>query len=359
MSLLFELLQVAIGARTELTKVPSCNEWCCVFDEACKQAVAGVAFYGVSLLGEKGIRPPQELLLKWIGVSEVMERQRNEDLNKKCVELINRFEKEGYNVTILKGQGIALLYDDTLQTLRQAGDIDIYVSGGLSKAYAFAKGTGQKDIKWDYKHLHFNIWNDVEIEIHYHVEVLYNLIQNRKLQKWFRDNEESLFEKQGDLITPTLEMNVFYILLHIYRHFFTEGVGFRQLMDYFFVLRRFHEEGNSGQRFIDAVRQFGMERFAKGVMWVMQEVFAMPKEWMLWSIDEKEGSFILAQVLDGGNFGHYAEKKNLLKGSLKYAESLTRHSLNLLRRYPSEALWTPIWIVWHKCWKVYMKRQLA
>lgn len=359
MNLFFELLQVAIGTRTELTKVPSCDEWYRVFDEASKQAVVGVAFYGVSLLSEKGTYPPQELLLQWVGVCEMMVKQRNAEMDVHCVELLNRLNHAGLHSTILKGQGISILYGKSLASLRQPGDIDVFVSNGIQSAINFAKSLGNNNIHWDYKHLHLCIWDDVEIELHYQVEVLFNIFKNKKLHKWFKDNEALLYEKHGEIITPTLEMNVFYILLHIYRHFFTEGVGLRQIMDYYFVLRKAHEVGLVAQGSIDAVTQFGMERFAQGLMWVMKEVFAMPEEWMLWNFDEKEGRFILKQVMGGGNFGHYGEKRNRLKGSLKYVESLTRHSLHLLRRYPSEAFWTPVWIVWHKCWKMYMKRLLA
>jgi len=96
-----------------------------------------------------------------------------------------------------------------------------------------------------------------------------------------------------------------------------------------------------------------MERFAKGLMWVMLEVMAMPREWMLWEPDEKEGKYILEQVMAGGNFGHYGDHQKYNTGNLGYVRSLCHHSLHLMRHYPDEAIWVPVWIVWHKLWKIF------
>lgn len=352
MSLLFELLQVSLGTRAVLSRIPTNEEWLELYDEACKQAVAGVAFHGLGVLREQGIVPPQDLLLQWIGLSEFIVKQRNEQLDKWCYTLLSRLEEAGLHATILKGQGVAKLYGEELSSLRQSGDIDVYVSAGKRHALDCVKGLGIRVESWDYKHAHLRVWEDVEVELHYHVEMLFNLGKNKKLQKWFKANEGQLYTQQGKMVTPSVEMNVFYILLHIYRHFFTEGIGMRQLMDYFFVLKTVQDKELNAKDSIEAVSAFGMGQFAKGLMWVMQEVFAMPEDWMLWESDEKEGRFILKQVMEGGNFGHYREKNNRLKGPLKYVESLTKHSLHLIKRYPSEALWTPIWIVWHKGWKM-------
>lgn len=43
----------------------------------------------------------------------------------------------------------------------------------------------------------------------------------------------------GEITVPTLSFNVIYILSHLYRHVFTEGIGLRQLLDYYFVIEKF------------------------------------------------------------------------------------------------------------------------
>lgn len=357
----FELIQVALGNKEKLSSTPSVKDWNALFLESKKQSVVGIAFEGLQKLPQEQW-PPQHLVLQWIGYSQQIQR-RNAILNERCVELLSRLSSAGLHPTILKGQGIARYYSPTLQCLRQAGDIDVYVNDGREKAISFAKTIGQESIDWDYKHLHLQVWDDTEVEMHYHVEVLLNLWKNRKLHKWFREHEAELFahandnlnENTGGMTTPMVEFNVFYILLHIYRHFLYEGVGLRQIVDYYFVLKNLNLNDNHNHNesyAYKAVGEFGMEKFAMGLMWVMQEALGMPREWMLWEADEKEGRYILEQVITGGNFGHYDKRLKHSGGKLGSVKAILTHNLHLLIHYPSDVIWAPVWIVWHKWWKL-------
>ena len=154
-------------------------------------------------------------------------------------------------------------------------------------------------------------------------------------------------------MTPTVEFNVFYILLHIYRHFLYEGVGLRQIVDYYFVLKKFNHDVDINESYAyKAVREFGMEKFAKGLMWVMQKALGMPSEWMLWEPDEKEGKYILKQVMTGGNFGHHDKRLKHSGGKLGAVKAILTHNMHLVTHYPSDVVWAPVWIVWHKLWKL-------
>ena len=359
--LFFELLQIVLGNREGLSVVPSAEKWTGLYDESERQALTGIVLHGIDRLPTEQ-RPPQALLLQWIGVGQMIE-QRNHLLDVRCKELLSNLTSAGLHPTILKGQGVARYYPEALQKLRQPGDIDVYVSDGREKAIAYAKSLGQKDIDWDYKHLHLKIWDDIEVEMHYHVEVLLNLWKNRKLQKWFRKHESVLFahandnfnENRSGLITPAVEFNVFYILLHIYRHFLYEGVGLRQIVDYYYVLSTVNISGSKIQEYVGAVREFGMEKFAKGLMWVMHETLGMSREWMFWEPDEKEGRYILKQVMTGGNFGKHDMRLKHSGGKLGAIKAILTHNLHLLTHYPSDVIWAPVWIVWHKLWKTWIQ----
>jgi len=299
------------------------------------------------------------------------------------VELQKKLEDSGIRSSILKGQGIASYYGE-LASLRQPGDIDIYVDCERKKALQFAKSVGSKDVEWDYKHLHLDVFPDTEVEVHYRVEVLLNLRKNRKLQKWFKGIEDDIFGQEvnlsriresENLCIPTVEFNLFYILLHIYRHFLYEGVGVRQLMDYYFVLKantnnpndtngslrsKLHENHNENLSsstdytdLTDLLKQFGMWKFARGLMWVMQRVFGLEKEYMICEPQEDEGRFILSEVMEGGNFGHYDERLSSDQGGkLQTMKKVVKHNVHLMRHYPSEIIWPPVWFVWYKLWKL-------
>lgn len=353
--LFFELLQVALDNRERLTKTPSAAEWMEIYAESERQTVSGILLYGIERLPVEQ-RPPQVLLLQWIGVGQIIERH-NHLLDERCKKILSNLTSVGLHPTILKGQGIAQCYPKVLQKLRQSGDIDVYISDSREKAIEYARSLGQKKIEWDYKHLHLKVWDDTEVEMHYHVEVLLNLWKNSRLQRWFGKHQDAIQGSMskfqgGDVVTPTVEFNVFYILLHIYRHFLYEGVGLRQIVDYYFVLRTVQVSGSKIQEYINAVRDFGMEKFATGLMWVMHEALGMSREWMLWEPDEREGRYILKQVMTGGNFGHHDERLKHTCGKIGAVKAILTHNLHLLTHYPSDVIWAPVWIVWHKLWKV-------
>ena len=364
-----------------MSKIPSEQEWQALFDMSEKQAVAGVAMAALEKLSKKGQKPPMDLLYEWIGLSEQI-RQENLRQNRYCKQLQRELGEAGLRSSILKGQGILLLYDECLRELRQSGDIDIYVDCGLKGAMEIARQLGVDKPQWDYKHLHLNLWDDADVEMHYRVEVLLNLWKNRKLQKWFKAHTEEVFgpadciatphsqrenatlskrerKEIAEIITPTVEFNVFYILLHIYRHFLYEGVGMRQIIDYYFVLKNLNNSLNldsntnlTDSYAVKAVGEFGLERFAKGLMWVMQEALRMPREWMLWGPDEKEGRLILDEVMAGGNFGHHDSRLTHEGGKLNTVKQVCKHNWHLMSHYPADVIWAPGWFVWHKCWKL-------
>lgn len=355
-SLFFELLQVALGNRERLSRTPSAAEWADMYAVSEQQAVTGILLHGIERLKKLNadLNLNQRFLLKWIGVGQMIE-QRNHLLDERCKELLSNLTSAGLHPTILKGQGVAQYYSTALQRLRQPGDIDVYVSDGREKAIAYAKCIGQKDINWDYKHLHLRVWDDTEVEMHYHVEVLLNLWKNKRLQKWYKENEVLLYFNNADLVTPTIEMNLFYILLHIYRHFFTEGVGLRQLIDYYFVLVAANgtlPKYVGGKSLEHVLKSFGMWRFARGIMWIMQEIFALDRKYMYCEPLEKEGRFILDIVLDGGNFGHKNSFNVKGIGRVNTLVSVAKHNIQILKKYPLEALLSPLWYVWHKAWKL-------
>ena len=131
-------------------------------------------------------------------------------------------------------------------------------------------------------------------------------------------------------------------------------------MDYYFLLRNINvnkkDKGDKSHHFNRLFKEFGMERFVGAVMWIMQEVFGMDRERMLCEPDEKEGRYILAEVMAGGNFGHHDKRiRKVGKGKWQSVFATLQHAMHVLRRYPSEALWMPVWMVYHFIWKRALK----
>ena len=90
-----------------------------------------------------------------------------------------------------------------------------------------------------------DVFPDTEVEFHYRPMVLRDPIKNKRLQRFFDENAPIQFEntvlldkEKGLQITATTNaFNLVHQLVHIYLHFITGGVGLRQWMDYYFVLK--------------------------------------------------------------------------------------------------------------------------
>lgn len=360
-NLFFELIQVSIGRRDVLSRVPSAKEWRVLYALAVKQAVAGVCFCGVQRLAkEQRAKMPKQLMMQWFAIAEQI-RQRNRLLNARAKGLTEKFAEGGYRSCVLKGQGIAEIYSDNdsvsghLGTYRQSGDIDLWVDGERMKVLDYARSFGEVGLV-DIKQADFKCFKDVDVEIHSIPAIFYNPLSYRKFCSWLKWIKEEQFSiGEMGFASPAIEFNVVYVLIHIYRHMFDEGVGLRQLMDYYFVLRAFHgTHGGHGDANANAnFRKFGMERFAKAVMWVMQEVFGMERECLLCKPSEKYGRRLLDIVMVGGNFGQYDQRNRHGKeNALQRGFRNLRHNMQVVKDYPSEVLWAPFWKVWHYVWRM-------
>ena len=206
-----------------------------------KQSLVGVCFAAVQRLPEVE-RSPEMLYLTWMCMAAKIQ-QRNEVVNRQCVELQEKLSADEFRTYIMKGQSNAAMYGE-LQMLRQSGDIAVYPEGGLDKVLAYAKTYGNvghvNELEMS---VPFN--SNTEVEFHYRPIIMRNPWKNRRLQRSFNEQEEACFQSRislGEGLTisaPTTEFNLVHQLAHIHLHQFAEGIGMRQLMDYYFVLRDF------------------------------------------------------------------------------------------------------------------------
>ena len=56
------------------------------------------------------------------------------------------------------------------------------------------------------------------------------------------------------------------------------------------------------------LKHLGLWKFAGAVMYVLKEVLGLAEEKMIVPVDEKRGKLLLAEILDGGNFGRHFSK---------------------------------------------------
>jgi len=351
MNLFFELLQVALGTRDHLSRVPTAVEWGSLFEEAERQAVAGVMFGGLERLSAEQW-PPLEVKLEWIGESQAIEAQ-NKLLNAEARRLTEVFAAEGRRSAILKGQANALLYPN--RHSRQPGDIDIWVEGGRKSVKELLHRLEMTDdhTHSTYHHLHLSP-NDqgIVVEVHFRPSSgNHNPWTNRRLQRFLNDEILRLTTCEEGFCVPSVTFALVMQLAHIQRHFFGEGVGMRQMVDYFLLLRSSTAEERSVVS--KHLRRFGLMHFAGALMWMLLEMLHMEEGLMICEPDEKRGRRLLSDVMEGGNFGSYSERLQigLFKGFLK---GRLRHLSLVSFDYP-EGIWMEI-DYWKEFFRLIPKR---
>ena len=239
----FDFLRFCIGSAKEIPGSLKEADWKELYAIAKKQCLVGVLFDGIKKLPAEHVGMKKELLLQWMAESQMLEKA-NVRLNGAAIQVSEWFRKKGFRTCILKGQGNALMYPNPYS--RTPGDIDIWVEGGDKRVISFVRSISPHE-KACYHHIEFPSYKGVEVEVHYRPSFLLCFWHNRKLQKYYERVKKELFShrvmlgEQGEIAIPTVEFNIIFQLTHIYSHLMNEGIGLRQLLDYYFVICDFYK----------------------------------------------------------------------------------------------------------------------
>lgn len=332
-------------------------DWNTLFSFMKQQALLGVGFCGVERMKKEGVDVPRQTLLKWYSLSEKI-KKRNEVMNQRCVELCQYLQGNGIQCCILKGQGNAMMYPEPL--LRASGDIDVWVEGSRKDIIGFVRSSfPHTEIR--YHHVDFPYFKDATVEVHFMPSSMNNPVYNRRLQQWFEEKKEKQFchfvelpDGVGTIPVPTDEFNLVYQMSHMMHHFFDEGIGLRQMMDYYYLLRKANDElvMDKGQLRM-TLRFLNLYQFAGAVMYVMREVFGLEEKMMIVPVDERRGKTLMDEILKGGNFGKHSGLTQHSTG-VKYFLKI-RRNMRFVREYPAEALCEPWFRTWHFFWRLWNK----
>ena len=384
---IFVFLKYCLGNGVDMSGVVAGMDWRQLFAFSVKQALVGFCFDGIERLGReypsllKENPVGEDLVMVWMGKAMQI-RRKNMKVNVTAAKLYRQLREDGLQCCILKGQGNALMYANPYS--RNPGDIDVWVDGSRERIVSFAREHyGWKD-EMRYHHLETTL-DGVPIELHFLPCTMNNPIYNARLQKWFKRNGDlqcsnvvSLPDEAGEIAVPTASFNVIYQLCHLYHHFFDEGIGLRQIIDYYYVLGANTESTeNTVSSFLttnrtkqtnvgdspsvsfvrsvgDLLKRLGLWKFAGAVMWVLHEVLGLSEDNMIAPMDERRGKLLLAEILDGGNFGkHFSKYGHFTQQGMakKYFLKIWRN-MHFVRYYPAEAMSEPVFRTWHFFWRV-------
>ena len=243
LQIFFDFLRFCISSDSEIPSSLKEADWKELYAIAKKQCLVGILFDGIKKLPAEHVGMEKELLLQWMAESQMLEKA-NVRLNDAAIQVSEWFRKKGFRTCILKGQGNALMYPNPYS--RTPGDIDIWVEGGDKRVISFVRSISPHE-KACYHHIEFPSYKGVEVEVHYRPSFLLCFWHNRKLQKYYERVKEEQFShrvmlgEQGEIAIPTVVFNLIFQLTHIFSHLMNEGIGLRQLLDYYYVLCDFYK----------------------------------------------------------------------------------------------------------------------
>ncbi len=249
-------LKYCLGNEADMSGVVTRLDWRQLFAFSCKQALVGLCFDGIERLGREypaalKVNPiGQDLLMEWMGRAQQIRRQ-NMKVNLTAAKLYRLLREDGLRCCILKGQGNALMYRNPYA--RTPGDIDVWVNASRSRIIKYASKHFSVGDDIRYHHLETEM-EGVPVELHFVPCTMNNPIYNRRLQRWFRRNGDlqcsnvvELPDGAGEITVPTVAFNVIYQLCHLYHHFFDEGIGMRQVIDYYLLLENLPQNSQRTQ----------------------------------------------------------------------------------------------------------------
>ena len=440
----FAFLKYCLGYKENMSRVIAGMNWHELYSFASKQALLGLCFEGIERLGEEYPeelkRNPigRELLMTWMGKAQQIRRQ-NMKVNAVASKLFSMLREDGMRCCVLKGQGNALMYPNPYS--RTPGDIDVWIDASRERIMEYAQKKFELEDDIRLQHLETSL-DGVPVELHFFPCSMNNPIYHARLQKWFRRNADlqcshivGLPDGAGDIAIPTTAFNVVYQLTHLYHHFFDEGIGMRQIIDYFLVVNDFSKNvflnndlsnhpvnfsnhpvplskegstfspspsssgsgdvtapsrcseplrskdggaskpspncagwdrlggnGDTTSTALDEVQKelkhLGLWKFAGAVMYVLHKALGLPEEKMIAPMDEKRGKLLLAEILNGGNFGkHFTKYGHFTQQGMakKYFLKIWRN-MHFVRYFPAEALSEPIFRTWHFFWRLKHRR---
>ena len=253
---LFRFLRFSLGLEGEakglLDGRKGSFDWDACYQFAKRQTLVGVLFDGIQRL-PKELAPARPLLLRWLSDSESI-RRRNMRMDRASAYIYNKVCAAGFRCCILKGQGNALLYPHL--SSRTPGDVDVWVMANREElrhiALSLTEGDGSS-LQESLNHIGLTV-HGVSVELHSTPALLNSPLHNSRLQKWLKRNADlqcsnriALPNNAGEVAVPTLSFNIIYQLCHLFHHCFYEGVGLRQIVDYYFVLKNTDFSGNTNE----------------------------------------------------------------------------------------------------------------
>ena len=210
------------------------TDWEALHDLAFRQTVAPLVTDGINRLPKELLPAEPERLDPFLR-DLMATANRNRVLDAFVPKLFDALA--GIPVVLVKGQSLALDYPDPER--RQPGDIDLLLlpsSYEAAKDILLPKATTVLDEEKEIWHQGMR-FRSVEVEIHGSISTLMSRKLDRKLAALLEEQFDgrpfpAVSIGGAEIPVPDADFNAVYIFVHFLQHYWSGGVGLRQLVDW-------------------------------------------------------------------------------------------------------------------------------
>ena len=245
-----QLVRLGIGhyADTICDKI----DWDDIRALAEQQGLYAVVLDGVGKLPANQ-RPPQVLLLEWIG--EVLQNYENRynEYTRAIAEMAGWHNANGYKMMVLKGYACSL--DWPRPEHRPCGDIDIWQFGKQKEAdtaltawFKSSNDSKVKGFKIDNSHHHHSVfsWGGFMVENHYDFVNVHARKSSKELEPVFKnlgiDDTHSTEINDERVYLPSPNLHALFLIRHMVSHFVGANITMRQVLDWAFFVEKHTKE---------------------------------------------------------------------------------------------------------------------
>ena len=339
------LLLISVGRIASFEKDPTLAEWKYLYQLAQRQALTGSLNEGVHRLPAEQM-PPEDILKEWDENTAKIARIYHTHENH-VVELEALLTRLGLHGCILKGTGLSHIHPNPER--RMCGDIDLWIAGDRDEIIRAFREADIPIYDIIYQECKAGIFLDTEVELHFHPSKMYNPFTNARLQRFFERN--SPIREDTAITYPDARFNAVFCMAHMFRHYLEGGIGMRQMLDYYYVLKNL--ASSDRVPVMKTLKQLGMRRFTAAVMTSMRYNFGLEEAFLLCPPDMKYGKKLVNDSFALGNFGVMDKRNYTFDGETNWAKFLRKNErvFSNLRNYPREVIWSPIARVSQFIWR--------
>ena len=256
---------VRLGVGREVDGLPVGVDWTAVYELAAKHGLTAIVLDGIGQLSTE-TRPPETVLLQWIG--EVMQMESQYDVQQKAsIIMAELFRRNCIRTYVLKGMVISECYPEPRH--RVAGDLDCFLlpMNGDYDVWELAndiiKANGFEVEDNFYKHSKFTLLG-LTVENH---QFMTAFRCNKRLRKMEVSLQSMLKADKGEdrliglgLLRPPVMVSALFIVEHAYTHFLNEGLNWRHVLDWMMFSEK-HKFKINWIEFDAFIDKFGLRKF--------------------------------------------------------------------------------------------------